>query len=357
MENTPKAQNPLAAWLQRVNPNTKRTFVSLGALILLFIFFSIVATSRFLSEINIINLLQSVVTYSIIGFGMTIVVVGGGTDLSAGAAMALAGLMCIYMLSRNVPIVLSILLAIMVGVAMGLLNGFSVMVLEVLPFIATLGTQWVFRGLTNVITDGRPIFTNMLDPEVARKFYLIGGGRIFHLFNKDQGFSVTDIENGFLRVIARLPNSVIIALVYGIFMYFLLAKTPIGRKIYACGSNVESARLSGINVVKTRMFAYVMCSISATIAGIIVTSRVSSAQTAAGLGIELEGIAAAVLGGVALSGGEGGIINTVIGAFIIGILRNGLNLMGLNSFWQMVIIGFVIVFAVAGESYRNRKFS
>jgi len=120
---------------------------------------------------------------------------------------------------------------------------------------------------------------------------------------------------------------------------------------------VESARLSGINVVKTRMFAYVMCSISATIAGIIVTSRVSSAQTAAGLGIELEGIAAAVLGGVALSGGEGGIINTVIGAFIIGILRNGLNLMGLNSFWQMVIIGFVIVFAVAGESYRNRKFS
>jgi ribose transport system permease protein len=220
-----------------------------------------------------------------------------------------------------------------------------------------LGTQWVFRGLTNVITDGKPIFTSMLEPQTERAFYMLGGGRLIHFITKDPSFAVNSIQNGFARFIAKMPVSVIIALTYGIFCYFILAKTPIGRKVYACGSNLESARLSGINTVRTRIFAYIMCAVSATIAGIITTSRVSSAQTQAGMGYELEGIAASVLGGVAMSGGEGGIINTVIGAFIIGILRNGLNLMGLNSYWQMVVLGFVIVFAVAAEAFRNRKFT
>jgi len=329
----------------------------LGALIVLFAFFGISEPGKFLSETNVINLLHSVVTYAIIGFGMTFVLVAGGTDLSAGAAMALSGLISIYLLSLGVPLIIAVLLSILFGVAMGIINGFSVMVLGVLPFVATLGTQWVFRGLTNIITDGRPIFSSMLEPEVELNFYQIGGGRLFTLFNRDTSMSYNDIENGFVRFFARLPNSVIIAIVYGAIMFFILAKTPIGRKIYACGSNVESARLSGINIVKTRIFAYVMCSVSATIAGIITTSRVSSAQTQAGMGIELEGIAASVLGGVAMSGGEGGIVNTVIGAFIIGILRNGLNLMGLNSYWQMVVLGVVIVLAIAAEAYRNRKFT
>ena len=358
MENTQIATSE-ATWFQKLNPNTKRMFVSFGALLLLIILFGILQTKKFFSEDNIINVIQSVVTYAIVGFGLTFVLVGGGTDLSAGAAMGLAGLISIYLISIGVPIILSIIISILAACLMGLLNGFSVMILGVLPFIATLGTQWVFRGLTNIVTDGRPIFTSNLDPTDQEIFYLIGGGRMVTLTNMMFGQEVNpfEIENGFVRFFAKIPCSVIIAILYGILLYFVLAKTPIGRKIYACGSNVEAARLSGINVVKTRIFAYIICSISATIAGIITTSRISSAQTQAGVGYELEGIAASVLGGVAMSGGEGGIINTVIGAFIIGILRNGLNLCGFNSYWQMVVLGLVIVLAVAAEAFRNRKFT
>ncbi|MGI6004812.1 MAG: ABC transporter permease [Christensenellales bacterium] len=347
-------QQTQATWFQKINPTTKRMFVSLGVLILLIILFAALQWEKFTSQMNIINIIHQVVTYAIVGFGLTFVLVSGGTDLSAGAALALAGMVSLFLISRGVPIWLSLILTLFVGVFMGGLNGFSVMKLGVLPFIATLGTQWVFRGLTNVITDGRPVYTSDLSPADNANFYKIGGGRLIEFVG---GGESSSIASPFLRFLADIPISVLIALVYGILLYFILAKTPFGRKIYACGSNIEAARLSGINVVRTRIGAYIICSISAVIAGIITASRVTSAQPLAGQGYELEAIAASVLGGVAMSGGEGGIINTVIGALIMGVLRNGLNLNGFNSYWQMVVIGFVIVLAVASEAYRNRKFT
>jgi len=288
----------------------------------------------FISSGNLINVAQQVVTYAILGYGLTFCLVCGGTDLSAGASMALSGILVTTLLIKGFPIWVCILLAMAFGIMMGIINGFTIEVLGVVPFIATLGTQWVFRGLANVLVEGKPIYTNTIPNKgIQEAFYMIGGGRL---------------PNG-------VPYSVIITVVYGIILAFLLAKTRIGRQIYACGSNLEAAKLSGINAVGTRMFAYCVSGFSAAIAGIIVTSRISSAQPMAGQGLELEAIAAAVIGGVSNSGGQGAIVNTIIGALIMGVLRNGLNLLGVSSFWQQIVVGIILVGVIALDVRRNKK--
>jgi ribose transport system permease protein len=325
---------PKEGFAHKFSVSTKRAIFSGAALIILFAAFAILRPNLFLAQNNLINIAQQVVTYAIIGYGLTFCLVCGGTDLSAGSSMALSGIIVTTLLISGVPLSISIIIALVFGVLMGILNGYSIEVLGVVPFIATLGTQWVFRGLANVMVDGKPIYTNTIPSKAVQEaFYVLGGGRI----------------NG------GLPYSVIIALVYGIILYFVLAKTRIGRQIYACGSNLEAAKLSGINAIGTRMFAYCVSGFSAAICGILVTSRISSAQPMAGQGYELEAIAAAVVGGVSNAGGEGTIINTIIGALIMGVLRNGLNLTGVSSFWQQVIIGVILVVACAMEARRHKK--
>ncbi|WP_230976960.1 ABC transporter permease [Proteiniclasticum sediminis] len=332
-ENT-KMVKSKEAFSLRFGPSTRKAIFSGIALILLLVMFSVMQPSKFLTSSNFINILQQVVTYSILGYGLTFCLVSGGTDLSAGASMALSGIIVTSLLIAGVPLWLCIVLALLFGIFMGILNGFTIEVLGVVPFIATLGTQWVFRGLANVLVDGKPIYTNTIpDKGIQEAFYIIGGGRL---------------PGG-------LPYSVIITVVYGIILAFMLSKTKIGRQIYACGSNLEAAKLSGINAVGTRMFAYCVSGFSAAIAGIIVTSRISSAQPMAGQGLELEAIAAAVIGGVSNSGGQGAIVNTIIGALIMGVLRNGLNISQVSSFWQQIIIGIILVAVIALDVRRNRK--
>lgn len=315
------------------SPSMRKAVFSGGALVLLVLGFAY-ANPLFMSSSNLINILQQVVTYAILGYGLTFTLVAGGTDLSAGASMALSGIMVASLLISGIPLWIAIILAIVFGVLMGILNGFNIEVLGVVPFIATLGTQWVFRGLGNVLVDGKPIYTNTIpNAAVQDTFYQIGGGRL---------------PGG-------IPYSVLIALTYGMVLAFILSKTRIGRQMYAVGSNVEAAKLSGINTVRTRMFAYSVSGVSAAIAGIITTSRISSAQPMAGQGLELEAIAASVIGGVSNSGGQGTIINTIIGALIMGVLRNGLNLMGVSSFIQQIIIGIILVGVIALDEYNNRK--
>ncbi len=313
---------------------SKKALFSGCALILLFATFAILKPKLFLDQKNLINVLQQVVTYSIIGFGLTFCLICGGTDLSAGASMALSGIIVVSLLTAGIPLWLCITLCLLMGIMTGILNGFTIEILGVVPFIATLGTQWVYRGLANVLVKGAPIYTtNIPSQAIQDQFYILGGGRMSF----------------------GLPYSVIIMLVYGIILGIILSKTRVGRQIYACGSNLEAAKLSGINAVRTRMFAYCVSGFSAAICGILVASRVSSAQPTAGSGYELEAIAAAVLGGVSNNGGEGNILNTIIGALIMGVLRNGLNLNGVNSFWQMMIIGIILVGACAAEVRRQKK--
>lgn len=320
-------------FIHRFGTSTKKALLSGGALIIIFIVFALLKPNLFLASTNLINIAQQVVTYSIIGFGLTFCLVCGGTDLSAGSSMALSGIIVTSLMIKGVPLPVAIIISLAVGILMGILNGFSIEVLGVVPFIATLGTQWVFRGIANVVVNGKPIYTNSIPSQsVQDTFYMLGGGRL----------------NG------GLPYSVLIAAVYGIILYFVLSKTRIGRQIYACGSNLEAAKLSGINAIGTRMFAYCISGFSAAICGILVTSRISSAQPMAGQGYEMEAIAAAVLGGVSINGGEGGVINTVIGALIMGVLKNGLNLCGISSFWQQVVTGIILVGACAVEARRHR---
>ena len=216
------------------------------------------------------------------------------------------------------------------GILTGVMNGFFIEILGVVPFVATLATQWVYRGMANVLVNGAPVYTTNIPSEAVQdQFYMLGGGRI-----GGDGCPT--------RSSSRRCNAIILGVV--------LAKTRIGRQIYACGSNLEAAKLSGINAVKTRMFAYCISGLSAAICGILVASRLSSAQPTAGNGYEMEAIAASVLGGISILGGEGTILNTIIGALMMGVIRNGLNLNGVNSFWQQVILGFILLIAVASQT-------
>lgn len=327
--------------MQKINPNTKKLFVSGGALILLYIFFAVVKPGSFMTQVNQINILHQVVTYAIVGYGITYVIVGGCGDLSAGSTLGLAGMIVMWCIMKGVPVWLSFVITLICGAAMGIINGFSTQILGVVPFIATLGTQWVFRGLTYIVTDGYPIFAaDIPSTAIAKQFEFFGASRV----------GASDTFYG-------VPISVLIMVFLGIVMYIVLAKTSYGRKLYACGSNAEAARLSGINVVRVRMVMYILSGIMAAVAGVITASRASSAQPTAGVGYEFQAIVASVLGGVAMSGGEGGIGNTIIGALIMGIMRNGMNVCGINTYWQQVALGILLVAAVAMEAYRNRKFA
>jgi Ribose/xylose/arabinose/galactoside ABC-type transport systems, permease components len=314
----------------KLNAATRRAIYSTGILIGLIILFSVLSFDKFVNPMNLQNLLQQVITYTIIGCGLTFCLVCGGNDLSAGASMALSGIVVVKILQSGLPLWLSIIICLTMGILTGIMNGFFIEILGVVPFVATLATQWVYRGMANVIVKGAPLYTDVIpDEKVREQFYLLGGGRIG--------------GNG-------LPYSVIITLVYAIILGVVLAKSRIGRQIYACGSNLEAAKLSGINAVKTRMFAYCISGLSAAICGILVTSRFDSAQPMVGVGYEMEAIAAAVLGGISILGGEGMILNTVIGALMMGVIKNGLNLNGVNSFWQQVILGFILLIAVASQT-------
>jgi ribose transport system permease protein len=328
-----KGQEKKSASFGKLDAATRRAIYSFGILIGLFILFSVLQPAKFLAPANLQNLLQQIVTYTIIGCGLTFCLVCGGNDLSAGASMALSGIIMVALLMQGLPLFVCIILCLTMGLLTGVMNGFFIEILGVVPFVATLATQWVYRGMANVLVNGAPLYTtNIPSAEVQKQFYVLGGGRI----------------GG-----TGLPYSVIITLVYALILGVVLAKMRIGRQIYACGSNLEAAKLSGINAVKTRMFAYCISGLSAAICGILVASRLSSAQPTAGNGYEMEAIAASVLGGISIMGGEGKILNTVIGALMMGVIRNGLNLNGVNSFWQQVIVGIILLIAVASQTAKK----
>ena len=320
---------------------TKKAMLSAMFFLVIFLGFGF-TTNNFLTVNNLTNLLWQVVSYSILGFGLTYCLICGGTDLSAGSVMMWAGVICVWCMQRGVHLVVAILLALGVGVLTGILNGFTIEVLGIVPFIATLGTQWVYRGLGNVWTNGSPLYLDeraadgsfLIPKNVQDTFSIFGGERMW--------------QNG-------IPWSVLITIIYGIILAVVLSKSKIGRQVYACGSNLEAAKLSGINTVGTRMFAYCVSGLSAAVAGILLASRMSSAQVTAGQGSELFAIAAAVLGGVSNNGGEGAIVNAAIGALIMGTVNNGLSLNRVGTFWQQVVSGLLLVGACAIEARRYKK--
>lgn len=304
--------------------NTKQLLVKYRVWILLVGFVAIISVvyPRFLVMSNLFNVLRQTSVNAVVAAGMTFAILTGGIDISVGSSMAFAGAVGAWMVLKGYPIALILVVTLLIGVATGIINGVLIAKAKLQPFIATLVTQTVLRGATLVFTSGRPISFSASDPAGAA-FKWIGAGSV-----------------------GVIPVPVIIMIfVFGI-LYFLLNDTAFGRYIYAVGGNEESARLSGVNTDVIKIKAYVISGIMTAIGAMIVTARLTSAQPGAGEGYELDAIAAVVLGGTSMLGGQGTILGTVAGALIIGILNNALNLMDVSSYYQTIIKGLVILFAV-----------
>ena len=313
---------------QAMKQNTKKIidkkeffdkYRSLIALALLVVVVSILSPS-FLTTKNIFNVLRQTSVNAIIAAGMTFVILTGGIDLSVGSILAISGAVCASMLVSGTNMIIAIIVALAIGAVVGFLNGFIISKGKLQPFIATLATMTVFRGLTLVFTDGKPITLGSGDLAVA--FGKIGGGSIF-----------------------GIPTPAIIMIVVFLVCGYVLNNTTMGRHTYALGSNEDAAKLSGLNTDKIKIAVYTISGILAAVAGII-TSRLYSAQPTAGNSYELDAIAAVVLGGTSLTGGKGKISKTIVGALIMGVLSNALNLLDVSSYYQMMVKGVVILIAV-----------
>ncbi|WP_420832921.1 ABC transporter permease [Sporohalobacter salinus] len=275
------------------------------------------ASDYFLTVHNLINVARQISINAILAFGMTFVILTSGIDLSVGSMLALSSIITASLLTGGYPIFIAILAGLLVGTLLGLANGLMVAKAKMPAFIVTLGMMAIARGLTLDYSNGRPI------SGFDEGFRIIGAGHI--------GF---------------IPIPVIVMILILLICYIILKKTPFGRYIYAIGGNENAAKLSGINTDVVKTSAYVISGFLAGVSGVILAARLNSAQPTAGTGYELNAIAAVVLGGTSLAGGRGNIIGTIIGALIIGILHNGLNLLDVSSFYQSVAKGAVILVAV-----------
>ncbi|AVA24931.1 MULTISPECIES: ABC transporter permease [unclassified Rhizobium] len=317
---------------QSRQPRTSLAWLSgatgpLIGLLILCVFLS-VATDRFLSVRNALNILDQITVLGVMSVGMTFVILIGGIDLSVGSVLALSMMVMGWVANvAGLPMAVAIPLALLASAFSGLIVGLMVTSFRVPAFIATLAMMSVARGIANMITDGQQI---------------VGFPDWFTMLAIDRHFGV-------------LTATVFLMLAIVIVSWLFLKYRSEGRMLYAIGGNPEVARLAGINVPVVTIGVYVVCAILAGVAGIVLAARLDAVQPSSGFGYELDTIAAVVIGGTSLSGGAGGIGGTLIGVLIIGVLRNGLNLLNVSPFLQQVIIGVVIVLAVGAETLRRRK--
>lgn len=271
----------------------------------------------FLTVSNLLNIVEQSSVISIIAIGMTFVIISSGIDLSVGSILAFSGVIMASLLQMDFPIFVALSMGLVAGSFCGFLNGVLISKGLLPPFIATLGMMSIARGAALLVTQGRPI------SGFSYSFRQLASGEIL-----------------------QIPIPVIIMLVLYISAHFLLSKTRFGRQVYAIGGSEEVSILSGVNVKKIKTLVYVLSGGLSGLAAIILTARLNSAQPIAGIMYELDAIAATVIGGTSLMGGEGTILGTLVGALIMGVLRNGLNLLNVSSFIQQIVIGSVIILAV-----------
>jgi ribose transport system permease protein len=326
-----KEQTPgLAVRLGRFRKGLDK-FITVGAVIVLFIFFSITA-NNFFTVRSVLSLALQTSTVTIMGIGVTFCIITGGIDLSIGSVVALTGTIAVMAAIAGVPIWLSWIVGLLVGVICGLANGLMITRLKLPPFIATLGMMMVARGVALTITNANAY-------PAPEAFGALGNDTILGTGPQFPGISYP----------------VLIMIAVALICHFVLSKTRIGRYTYAVGSNEESARLSGIKVNRVKVVSYVICGLLAGLVGVILASRMVTSQPNSASGYELNAIAAAVIGGTSLMGGVGTVGGTVIGSFIIGILTVGLTMAGANYFMQQIVIGLVVIGAVTIDGLRVRR--
>ncbi|NIY71233.1 ABC transporter permease [Marivivens donghaensis] len=315
-----------------------RTFI---ALILVVAFFS-AAAPNFLSTANLVIMSKHVALNAFLAIGMTFVIISGGIDLSVGSIVGLCGMVAGYLVLNGIDVGLGwsvqfntleiCLIVIAVGIFIGAINAFLITKLNVAPFIATLGTLYVARGTAMLSSDGRTFPNLNGNAEYGSDtFRWIGAGDIF-----------------------GIPASILMLIVVGVLATYIASRTPLGRFIYAVGGNERAAGLSGVKVNRVKYFVYMFSGFCGALVGIIISSQLVASHPATGDTFELNAIAAAVLGGTSMAGGRGKIGGTIVGAFVIGVLSDGLVMMGVSSFWQTVIKGLVIIAAVVIDQAQQR---
>jgi ribose/xylose/arabinose/galactoside ABC-type transport system permease subunit len=285
-----------------------------------------IATPYFATIDNLLNVVEQSTIVGIIAIGMTFVILTGGIDLSAGSLVALSGVVTAMVLQAGYPLAIGLLAGLGAGTGAGVINGALVTYGRLPPFIATLGMMSVARGAALVLSDGRPISGF---PATLRS---LATGRLF-----------------------GIPFAVLLMLALYAIAHFVLTRTVLGRYAYAIGGNEEAAVLSGVNVRRHKIIVYAIAGASAAICAVVLLARLNSAQPIAGMGYELDAIAAVVIGGTSLLGGSGAVAGTLVGALIMSVLRNGLNLLGVSSYVQQIAIGVVIVVAVLVDMALHRR--
>ena len=308
--------------------------LAFASLILLVIVFSL-ASPNFMQTANILAILQATSVNGVLAIAATLVIITGGIDLSVGTLMTfcavIAGVVLTYW---GMPLPLGILGAILAGAVCGAASGIFVAKLKIPPFIATLGMMLILKGLSLVISGTRPIY-----------------------FNDTPGFSQISLGSvvGAVFPSVPLPNGVLILFLVAIVISFILSKTALGRYTFALGSNEEAVRLSGVNTDRWKIAVYTLAGAICGVAGLLIASRLNSAQPALGQGYELDAIAAVVIGGTSLSGGRGTVLGTLIGALIMSVLLNGLRILSVAQEWQTVVTGSIIILAVYIDMLRRRR--
>jgi ribose transport system permease protein len=316
-------------------------FAALGGLFVLVTVFSL-ASPAFFSLGNGMTVALQVTSIAYLGIGATCVIITGGIDLSVGSILALAGVVAALAVRGGVNVPLAMLLGLLTGIGCGLVNGLCVTLMRLPPFIATLAMMLVARGVALQITDAKAV------GGLGEQFAALGNGSLWRI--------VRIGADGFPDVVfPGIPYPVLLMVALALATGLMLRRSRLGRHLYAVGSNVEAARLSGIDVRRVTLFAYVLSGALAGLTGCVLMSRLVTAQPSEGVMYELDAIAAAVIGGTSLTGGIGTVSGTVIGAFVIGILRNGLNMTGVSAFVQQIIIGLVILVTVWIDQLRNRR--
>ncbi len=298
--------------------------IVIGLIVLCGFFWAL--SPNFMSVNNLVNVVMQVSIIAILGFGMTYVLLLGDIDLSVGATMALVGTVCASALSHGASPVVAVLAAMITGLVLGVINGSLSALLSIPSFIVTVATMGVFRGLAYLTSDGLPV---SIDNDA---FAFLGNG-----------------------VLLGIPFPIWVLAVLLLLNHFVLSRTVFGRKAYLAGGNREAALYSGIDVNRLRIMIFMISGLLASIGGVLMTSRLYSAQPNAGIGYELDAIAAAVLGGTSLSGGYGTITGTLIGALIIGVINNGMNLLSVPYFYQLIVKGIVILVAVCIDVQTKKR--
>ena len=327
---TKETQAP-KAWL---NASARQKMLAFASLIGLMIFFSF-ASPAFMQTDNIVGILQATAVNGVLAIACTFIIITAGIDLSVGTLMTFCAVMTgVVLVYWELPFYLGLVAAILTGALIGMINGAMIAKMKIPPFIATLGMMMLLKGLSLVVSGTKPIY-----------------------FSDVEQFGIISQESliGYFIPAMPIPNAVLILFLVALLGAFILNKTILGTYTFALGSNEEAVRLSGVNVDRWKIIVYSFAGALCGIAGLMIASRLNSAQPALGPGYELDAIAAVVIGGTSLAGGVGTILGTIIGAFIISVLTNGLRILSVAQEWQTVVTGVIIILAVYADNLRKKR--